>query len=274
MVTAVPPSSRGMSRRRVAALSLGGVASLLLPARAVRGDSHTLAARLRRELKELSTDLATKEIPRFARSVVEDVFDEKVAEPAKKDLLSLSPTFQEERRIDEALDMTKLRIGDLTETFTAALLRGDDVLDTLRQSADVSSRLDQPTFQYPFTPEFSYDVGTPTPSTSQSAADMLQTLREGDFPVDPSQLSVKWDFIDLTASTEFDRVRFTASVEADDFLDRSFNIVPPNWKAEARLSWRMFQNGAVNELNAAFRGEFPRDEDDVWTLLISGRFRF
>ena len=262
-----------VSRREVMTLGMAGLTWLLIPCKDVLADSHTLADQIRHELEETAENFISEGIPQIARSGLEGVFRDQVRAPVLSDLQILGASFEERTRITLALDEVQDVVGDVTEDWASRILKGGNIVDTLKLSLD--ARFDQPTFPPPFNPGFEFDIGIPKPSTSQSPLDMLQRLRVGEFPIDPDKLIIKWDVFDLKATSTFDKLRLRGSVEASNFFDPDFQLKSPAWKAKATLDWDFIQNGALNNLSAEIFGEFNREgSGDVWGVLVKLQFRF
>lgn len=269
LVLAGPPT---VSRRRVIAVGIAGLTWLLFPCRNVLGAWDTLGERLSREVEEMAADAVLKGVPKLARMTLDQAFTEGIKNPVLAGLSGASD--QERAQLTSALGQVQGLLGDVTEDWAGRILRGGNIVDTLKQSVDARTRLEQPTFQYPYSPTYAFSVGTPTPSTSQSAIEMLENLRLGKFPIDPAKLSLNWDVFDFQANSDFDRLHITGSVKAERFFDSSFNIVSPNWQAKAGLEWRHFQNGALMMLKADISGNFNNGSSgDVWTALLTVEFR-
>lgn len=262
-----------VSRRQMMTLGIVGLTWLLVPGREVRADWQTLGEKLAEELQKHGEDFLLNGIPQMARSALDEAFVSGIRNPVLAGLSGATP--EERQHIGLALDEVQDIQGDVIQNWTSRMMRGGNIMDSLKQSVDARLKLDQPTFQYPFDSGFSFEVGIPKPSTSQTPLEMLENLRLDRPVIDPTKLSLSWDVFDFQSNSDFDRLRVRGSVKADNFLDSSFHVISPAWKANASLEWTFFQNGALNSLSVQMFGEFNRQNSgDVWGASFNYTVRF
>jgi hypothetical protein len=248
------PTTR--SRREIIRYGFGGSLGLLCPRIVIGndGDDGSLGARLDRELKKLEEDYLAR-IPDEVRKAAVTAFDSNISDSILEELSNLNPPPIPLQRaaIKNALDSARDKVGDICQTSVDLTLSGENLFSAISTSK-LGQRLAQPTFQYPFTPEFTWDIRLPELSTSQSGSDMFQNLLDRKDIFDPTQLSLRWRVLKFVDSSLHDRIEAELSIEADHFLNESFQIIAPQWHGDLDLSWRMFQNGAVNFLNWRIEG--------------------
>lgn len=267
-----------VSRRQLMTLGMAGLAGLLLPRRPVLADSHTLEDQLRGELEITAEHFRSEGAPQTARSRSEDAFIEEITNPVLAELPQLGATAAEIQSLRISLDQVQSKVGEITEDWASQIVNVQSLMDAFKLDLEAQTRLAQPTFPPPFFPTFNIDIGSPTPATSQTPAEMLGNLRAGGFPVNPWQISLDWNQhpLQIHAHSEFfDELLMRASIEANDFLDADLNLKSPAGRVNQRVEWRFFQNGALNELTGDFLGEFNRDNsNEVVFPIVNVTFRF
>lgn len=258
----LPTGSTTISRRQAMALGITGLVGLLLPCREVLGQNLvTLGVRLSLELEQTDTEYHSRGIPELVRSQLEAAFKSDITDVVLSHLSIASDASSEElSQIKSSLDDGQFRLGTLTRDWMSGVLRSDNIVGVLRQNEDIRLRLDLPSFQLPFIPDYGFNLGATKPSTTQTPPEFLQALRANASPFDPTKVRLTLDpFAWQAADSATDSQQLTWMVEADKFFDKDFKFDPARWKAIGEFISNMDQNGFRNRFKGFLQGEggFP-----------------
>jgi hypothetical protein len=258
----LPTGSTAISRRKVMALGMTGVAWLLFPYKKVLGQNlMTLGGKLSLELEQMDTEYRGRGIPEQVRSQLEATFKSDITDVVLSNLSIASDASSAElSQIKSSLDDGAFRLGTLTRDWISGVLQPDNIVGVLRQNESIRATLDLPSFQLPFTPDYGFNLGATKPSTTQTPLEFLQALRANVPPFDPRKVKLSLDPFDFQAPSENDNLRLILQrVTAEKFWDGNYKFDPERLEALAKLHCDLNQNGSrlPFEVFLEAKGGFP-----------------